>query len=114
MILDLLFLIIEFVGPIVFHELGHIALMQHHLKRKINLYFSKGSFQVGTQEERDELTEEQHKQILIAGVLAGLIFIFAFANYLNTYLLLVILTCYTVGSLSDIKQILRYQYGRER
>lgn len=101
-----------FAAAILYHELGHILYFKMVLKKKVGFKWIrtskfKGYFQVGTQEDYNNLTDKQYTDILQWGIVAGFVPILISAFIHWWFLALVV--PYLIGSRSDILELNNYK-----
>lgn len=94
---------------IFFHELGHWLYFKLKLKKKIRIIFVKESWhsfhwEAGIQSDYDTLTDEQYKEVLLWGLLIGLLPILISGFFWIPYLFLAL--AYGTGVWSDLKKYL--------
>lgn len=92
-----------------FHELGHLIYFRLNMKKKVKIKFIFNSiwnfyWQVGDKDDYIGMKRKQNHDLLLCGILMGLVPIILVATIWDLYLLLII--PYIVGSWRDIKNII--------
>jgi len=109
---------IEYIKPICFfislvlasiflHELGHIFALKRMGKR-VNVKFKNLVISISTPADNMDLSDSQYKEVLIMGVLWGLVpAVFVLFNF-HIYITLLFVGGYLLGgSFHDIKEIIK-------
>lgn len=100
-----------YLFAILAHEVGHIVYFDK-IGIKAELRFNNGSIEVGSKKDYNKLNNKQYKELMLSGIVLGLIPIIITALATNGMLglfILAMLIPYLLGAASDIKQVLFYE-----
>jgi hypothetical protein len=101
-----LFLLLSIIITLI-HELGHVEFLKKYTKKDIKIWFDKKnlSFNVGAEEDYDELTNEQLINVYKMGIYYGIIPLFISYFILNPLFFMLLVLSYFFGSYSDLKNM---------